>query len=158
VAEVVFGFLFLAWLVLVPQNPYLLFGPGAAYIQSAPFKLAPVWMAFFWWIVVLNVVQLLWRCIILWRGTWQQSRRLQDTAVKALGIVPLLMLITARDHVYLLLKNPATDQLRYGNLADTINKSVYHGMSAVCVIAILSLAWELFQVVRDTDRQREAAR
>ena len=158
VAEVVFGFLFLTWLVLVPQNPYLLFGPGAAFIQSAPFRLAPVWIAFFWWVVVLNVVQLLWRCIILWRGTWQQSRRLQDTAVKALGIIPLVLLITARDHVYLLLKNPATDQLRYGSLADTINKSAYLGMSVVCVIATLSLAWELFQIVRDADRKREAAR
>jgi len=158
VAEVVFGFLFLTWLVLVPQNPYLLFGPGAGFIQSAPFRLAPVWIAFFWWVVVLNVVQLLWRCIILWRGTWQQSRRLQDTAVKALGIIPLVLLITARDHVYLLLKNPATDQLRYGNLADTINKSAYLGMSVVCVIATLSLAWELFQIVRDADRKREAAR
>ena len=46
------------------------------------------------------------------------------------------MLITARDHVYLLLKNPATDQFRYGNLADTINKSVYLGMSVVCVIRL----------------------
>jgi hypothetical protein len=158
VAEVVFGFLFLGWLMLVPQNPYLLFGPGAAYIQSAPFKLAPVWMGFFWWIVVLNVVQLLWRCIILWRGTWQQSRRLQDTAVKALGIIPLVLLISARDHVYILLKNPAADQIRYGTLADTINKNVYLGMSVVCAIATLSLAWELFQVLRDADRKHEAAR
>ena len=83
---------------------------------------------------------------------------MQNIVVKVLGIVSFVLIIIARDHIYVLLKNPAVDQLRYGNLADTINKSAYLGMSVVCVIATLSLAWELFQIVRDADRKREAAR
>ena len=31
----IFGFLFLVWLLLVPQHPYLLLGPGAAYLRAA---------------------------------------------------------------------------------------------------------------------------
>lgn len=36
-AEVVFGFLGLVWLLLIPQHPYLLMGPGAAYLRVSPF-------------------------------------------------------------------------------------------------------------------------
>lgn len=58
VAEVVFGFLFLVWLLLIPRHPFLLMGPGAFYLDASPFQLAHVWWSFFWWIIALNILQL----------------------------------------------------------------------------------------------------
>jgi hypothetical protein len=43
VAEVVFGIFFLTWLLLIPYHPFLLLGPGDAYLASLPYRLAPVW-------------------------------------------------------------------------------------------------------------------
>ena len=83
VAEVIFGFLVLAWLLLIPGHPFLLMGPGAVVLDVGPFRLADAWWTFYWWIVVLNALQLAWRCIDLLRGAWQypseiQHIRLQD--------------------------------------------------------------------------------
>ncbi len=47
VAEVVFGALLLVWLLLIPQNPWVLMGPGWLALQASPFAIAPVWRVFF---------------------------------------------------------------------------------------------------------------
>ena len=57
VAEVVFGFLVLCWLALIPRFPFLMFGPGAAMFEASPYQLSEVWWTFYWWILALNVVQ-----------------------------------------------------------------------------------------------------
>jgi hypothetical protein len=158
VAEIVFGFLVTGWLLLIPKNPFLILGPGVVILQVAPFQLANVWMTFFWWIVALNLVQLAWRCFNLWRGTWQQSQRVQHIAFKAFGLIPIILLITVRDHIYVVLKNPAVNQVRYGATLDTINRSVFLGMSVICAIASLQLAWDISQLALDAYRKRETAR
>ena len=56
--EVIFGFLFLVWWLLVPRHPYLLIGPGVLYWHASPFQLAPFSVLFYWWVVGVNVVQL----------------------------------------------------------------------------------------------------
>src|SRR5579859_2218812 len=42
VTEVVFGFVFLGWLLLVPEYPFLMFGPGVAFLHASPFQPAPI--------------------------------------------------------------------------------------------------------------------
>ncbi len=111
IAEVVFGFLFLGCLLLVPKHPFLLMGPGAIYLQISPFQLAPVWWTVFWWLVALNVVQLSWRCLDLLRGKWQQSGGAQTIVVKVFGLIPLCLLLFTADHSYAVLKHPALDQI-----------------------------------------------
>ena len=158
VAEIVFGFLFTGWLLLIPQNPFLMFGPGAAYFEASPFKLAAVWMVFFWWIVALNVVQLAWRCLDLWRGAWQQSGSAQHIVVKVFGLIPLGLLIAAQDHAYVLLRHPALDQLRYAHTLDSINSGIHLGLLLICAIAILQLAWDIGGTIAAAYRKRLAAR
>ena len=46
-------------------------GPGASFLDVGPFRLADAWWTFYWWIVVLNALQLAWRIIDLLRGAWQ---------------------------------------------------------------------------------------
>ena len=75
VADIVFGLFFLGWLLLIPRHLFLIMGPGAFYWYASPFQFANVWMTFFWWAVALSVAQLVWRCVDLVRGTWQQSAR-----------------------------------------------------------------------------------
>jgi hypothetical protein len=41
IAQVIFGFVFLGWLLLIPQYPYLLMGPGAGFLRASPFQLGP---------------------------------------------------------------------------------------------------------------------
>ncbi len=157
VAEIVFGFLFLGWLLLIPRHPFVIMGPGVYFWRSSPFQLADMWITFFWWIVALNVVQLIWRCTDLLRGTWQQSARLQQIAYKVIPLIPLIQLITVRDHVYVALKHPALDQLRHGNSVDTINKSVHMGLLVVTAIIAIQLAFECGQLAWDWYQKHDAS-
>jgi len=157
VAEVIFGFLFLVWLLLVPQHPYLLLGPGAAYLHASPFQLAPVWVQFFWWVVALNLLQLGWRSADLWRGRWQQPRTAQKGAMSALGLIPLGLLLSVRDHAWVTLRHPALDRARYGGTLDSINQPIYHCVLFLCAIAVLELVWAIGRMSLDVYRKRAAA-
>jgi hypothetical protein len=157
VAEVIFGFLFLVWLLLVPQHPYLLSGPGAAYLRASPFQLAPVWVQFFWWVVALNLLHLGWRLVHLWRGNWHGPRTAQQSAMSALGLIPVGLLLSVRDHAYVTLGHPALDQVRYGGNLDTINQAIYHSALFLCAIAVLELFWQIGRISVDVYRKRAAA-
>ncbi len=143
VAEVIFGFLFLCWLLLVPEHPYLLIGPGVAYTRVSPFQLAPVIVQFYWWVVAVNVLQVGWRLVALWRGAWQQIQPLQSIALKAFGLIPIVILLSVRDHVWVLLKNPEMDAARYGEAVVSINKAIYLGLVFVGAIAVLELVFAI---------------
>lgn len=157
VAEVIFGFLFLVWLLLVPQYPFLLMGPGVAYLQVSPYQLAPVWVPFFWSVVALNLIQLLWNLVDLVRGSWQKPQAAQQIVTKAFGLIPLGLLLTAQDHVWIALKHPALDQLRYGSTMDSTNQAIGWGLSITCVAVVLQLLWTVVQIGLDAYRKRTEA-
>lgn len=158
VAEVVFGFIALVWLLLVPKHPFLLFGPGAFYFSAGPFKAAAILWTLYWWIVALNAVQLAWRSINLIRGAWQKRSSAETLVVKCIGLIPLILLLRVPDEGYLALKNPAVDQAHYGSLLVSINQGFHMALSIVCIIVVVTLALELGQFILNTYRQRSAAR
>ena len=156
VAEVIFGFLFLVWLLLIPHYPFLLMGPGALYLPYSPFQFAPVWVPVFWWVVALNVTQLVWRCVDLIRGAWRQQRRAERIVISAFGLIPLGMLLAVPDHAYFTLKN-VTDQARYGAALDSINLSIKWSALVICAITVLQLLWSIWRISLDCYRKRAAA-
>jgi hypothetical protein len=153
VAEVIFGFLFLVWLLLVPQHPYLLMGPGSLYLPYSPFQFAPVWVPVFWWVVALNVTQLLWRCVDLIRGTWNQQRRAQQIVISVFGLIPLGLVLAVPDHAFFTLKN-VSDQARYGAALDSIDLSIKWSALVICAIVILELVWALARMSLNAYRRR----
>jgi hypothetical protein len=157
VAEVVFGFVFLLWFLLVPHYPYLLLGPGAAYVHGSPFQFAPVCVQFYWWVVGLNALQLGWRVVDLLRGSWQGPRRAQRITMQALGLIPLVLLLNVRDHAWVTLRHPALDQARYGGAMEAINRAIYIGLSFMCALAVLQLLWEIGRTGLNLYRKRAAA-
>jgi hypothetical protein len=157
VAELIFGYLFLIWLLLVPKYPYLLLGPGAYYLSSLPYRLAPVWMPAYWCVVALSVVHVGWNALNLYRGKWQKPQRAAHLVFKVLGLVPLILLLTAKDHATVLLKNPALDQARYGATLDGINMSINWSIALICAIAGFQLVWGIVQLILNAYRKRAAA-
>jgi hypothetical protein len=158
IAETIFGFLVIVWLLLIPSHPFLLLGPGVVYLQVAPFELAHVWVTVYWFIVGLNVLQLGWKCADLARGSWQHTGGLQHIVVKAFGLIPLLILLNVRDHVYVALKNPSADQLRYGATLDNLNRGIHSALLVVCAIVVLQLIWDAAQIALATYRAHSAQR
>jgi hypothetical protein len=155
VAEVVLGVLFMIWLLLIPQHPYVLMGPGAGYLDASPFKLAPIWFQFYWCVVALNAIQLIWRCVDLALGRWQQSRHAEQIAMKVFGLIPLVLLLSGQ--VWVTLKLPMIDPVRDGKAAADINHGIHLSLTLVCVIVVLQLVWEIGRAGLDAYRKRVAA-
>ncbi|MDE3200419.1 MAG: hypothetical protein KGN79_05800 [Acidobacteriota bacterium] len=149
VAEVVFGFIFLAWLLLVPKYPIVMFGPGVIAINALPYTLAQSWWTFYWIIIVINSMQLAWNCIDLLRDSWQRVNPLQHIVAKSLSVVAFAVMLATSNRVYVVLKNPVADLAKYGDTLDGINRGVHLGLSLLVAIAALQLAWEIVKSVRD---------
>ena len=157
VAEVVFGALFLGWILLIPKHPFLLMGPGFLYLRVSPFLISYVWWSFYWWIVGLNVLQLGWKTIDLIFETWQRPARIQAVVFKVVGLVPLVMMLTAPNQIYVMLKDSALDQARYGQTLDQVNNAIHLGFAVVTTIVVLQLAFDIGRWVLDAYRDRMAA-
>jgi len=155
VAEAIFGFLALLWLLLIPNHPYLLFGPSVYYIDALPYQLAPVWTQFYYWIVALNVLQVGWRFVDLMRGTWERPQRVQGLLFKAVGMVPLFLVLTVKDQALVMLKNPA-DFARYGSALGDINRGVHTAFLIIALIASIQLVVDVFKLGMEVWRKRAA--
>ncbi len=158
VAEVIFGFIFLAWLLVVPRHPFLMFGPGAAFVHASPLRLAPVWWTFYWWVVGLNAIQLAWKCINLLRGAWQRTDPVQHIAIKAFGLLPIVLLAAAPGRLYVLLRHPDVDMAGYGQTVNSWNQGIHMCVLLVCTIVSLQLAWEVVRAIFEGYRKRSITR
>jgi hypothetical protein len=156
VAEVIFGWIVLVWLLLVPRHPFLLMGPGVAVLYAMPYQLAPVWWTFYWCIVVLNVVELSWRMIDFLRGRWQGPHDAQHFVKRVLGLIPLVVVLAAPGRVLVVLKNSA-DATHAMTLAQ-INKGVYRGFEVIAAIVLLQMVWMAGKMSLEAYRRRLAAR
>lgn len=158
VAEVVFGLLFLLYLLAIPKHPALLMGPGAVWLELSRYALAPVWWTFYWWVVALNIVQTVWRALALVRDTWQQPPVAENLVMKALGFVPVIVLLLAGHGVFVVLKNPAADAASYGATLSTINQNVFRVLLLICTIAVVHWIISAVQAGLTEYRKRQAAR
>lgn len=149
VAELVFGFLFLVWLLLIPQYPFLLLGPGVALLHTAPFLLSPHLLLFYVYFVAFNAFQLLWRGISFARGTWQRPNPLQHIVFKAAGLVPLIALLFVPGQQFLLLRDPLTGAARYAGTLLTVNQTIHQAVLVLIAIVSLQLLWSVARFFRD---------
>ncbi|HMG84499.1 MAG TPA: hypothetical protein VK574_02080 [Terracidiphilus sp.] len=157
VAEIIFSSLFLVYLLLIPSHPFLMLGPGVVFLKVMPYELSPAWWTFFWWIIALNIVQIVSRCVDLVRNTWQQPGRLQQIVLKVFGLIPVVILLMAPGHIYVSLKNPALDQARYGQNLDQINNGIHYAFVVICAIVLLQLIFDVGKWAWEARRARLAA-
>jgi hypothetical protein len=157
VAELVFGILFLGWLLLIPKHPWLLMGPGAFVLDALPYRLAPVWVPIYWSLVVLNILQLAWSAQNLARGKWQEPHPVARFVFKIIGLVPVILLLSAKDHITVVLKQPALDAAHYAAPLGIINLYILRSFQVITAIVALQLVWDLWQLVREDYRKRAAA-
>ncbi|MGA8042227.1 MAG: hypothetical protein WCA37_05435 [Terracidiphilus sp.] len=155
-AETILGFLFLVWLLLIPRYPWLLMGPGALLWKASPYQLGPVWITFYWWVVVVHTLQLAWLCIELLRKTWQRDQRVRHALVRVLELIPVGTLLTAPEHVLVMLRNPAADAGVHGANVAVWNDGLHTAVTLIFMLMALQLAWWVTQM--GLNRLRDGAR
>ncbi len=155
--QVFSGGVLLAYVLLVPHYPFLLFGPGEWYLKSLPYQLAPVWWTFYWCLVGINVFELAWHVVELVRGAWQRPKSgARHIAMNSLSLIPLAVLLMAPNHTLFLLKNP-TDAAKLGGTLAAANSGVLKGLAIVAAIVVIKLLWRVVQTSLEAYRKRVAA-
>jgi len=156
--QVFSGGVMLAYVLLVPHYPFLLFGPGEWYLRSLPYQLAPVWWTFYWCLVAINVFDLTWHVVELARGAWQRPKsRARHFAMNSLSLIPLCMLLIAPNHRLFLLKNPA-DAAELGGTLAAANNGVLKALAIVATIVVFKLVWGIVRTSLEAYRKRVAAK
>ena len=157
VAEAVFAFLGLVWLLLLPRHHWLIFGPGAAYLDNSPYRLSPLLVSFYWCVIAVNVVQIGLHIENLWHGRWQRASGWQRIVRQVLALVPLVPVFAIPGHAFILLKHPAEDAARLGPTLDAFNDGVYKFVLFISAITVLQLLWTLGRTGMNAYRRRVAA-
>lgn len=137
VLDLVGGVLVLAWWLAVPSNPFLLFGPGAAFLAPGPGLLAgyiPV--------AVLAGVVVVARAIAFWRPAYRLVLGLISNVLGISGIGVLLWI----GGPYVVAVAGANTPADLANAMAWIDRSVVVGMVVVAIIAmtdVLKAVWRL---------------
>ena len=158
VAELIAQFVLLIWLLLIPRYPFLLMGPGAALLDHSPVRPAPVLIVWFWTIVGLNAVQLVWQALTFLTDAWRVRSRVRRLVLKAMELIPMLILLTAPAHV-LLLANPAeASHMPEGIDLATVNHWMFFGVIAIATIVGVKFLWDFSKGSSAPGKSRMPAR
>jgi hypothetical protein len=144
----------LCWLLLIPKYPVLILGPGAFIVDALPYAQAPIIMSFYWAVVALNVVQLLWKVVDIYTGAWMGERRFEQFAIKLMGMIPLVILLLAPGHLWVVLKDPAAQFDKYGSQLAQINQAIYLGLRIVLAITVITFLIDLVKWWFESYKQR----
>lgn len=156
-AEVVFGCVFLVWLLLVPRFPFLMFGPGTWYLDASPYALAPIVVTFYWSLVMINAFELIWKIVDFARGAWQTEKRWRHLFMHALSLIPLSILLATPGQTLVIVKASAQNQAELAAKAAEANRGIHQVIVLVVAIVVLQLVWGIGRTGMDAYRKRVAA-
>jgi hypothetical protein len=144
VAELMAHFAVLVWLLLIPAHPFLLLGPGADVLKHAAVRLMPVCFVAFWAVLAFNAIQLAWQAANLLTGNWRVQSKVQHLVIKALGIVPLAILVAAPGQQYIALNAAEAGRLPAGFSFEAINHGIFGAVVVVTSIVAIQFAWDMW--------------
>ena len=135
----------IVWLLPIPANPYLLLGPGAAYLEHSAIRLTHISVVFYWAVVAFNMVQCAWHGYKLVTGNWRMRSTAQKLVTKLLGAVPLAILLFAPNRIYLELNPPEASRLPAGLDLAVWNHYLFSTVMVLVCITIFQLAWDVWK-------------
>ena len=156
VAKVIFSVLFIGWLLLIPEHPFVILGPNWEYLQQQPFTIAHICVIFYWCLVALSIIELKLRLFNLGHERWQRPHPLQRIFLKALALIPLGVLLSAPNQMLIELRNPVLDSARYAETVHSFNTGIHSALTVVAIIVSLQLAWAVYIWLRDRNLKRPA--
>jgi len=153
VADLIVSVLMIAWLLAVPNHPYLILGPGAKIVHNMPFSLTPEWHVFYWQIIGLAVAMLPLKLASL-LPSMRRARGWLQLAVNALGIMMLVVMVQLQTYFV-----PGTG-ISAGGLHSLIgiNAGIALGFKLGLAVSAVKFAWDLWkQISAEQHRRTESA-
>ena len=153
VCELAFNWFGLIWLLLVPHNPFLLFGPAAAFLRPGS-----LWDTFYIPVVAVSCFAIFRIAFALSKPQWTWLPPLGQLVQSLLGLVIVKYMLAAAGritpgqwHPFVVLRDRASAPIEYVHVASVVNGALY--ISLICVwiglcIAIATQTWKFMRQVR----------
>jgi hypothetical protein len=154
----VFG---LVWLLLIPNHPYMIFGPADSVL-----KLGPIWHTFYLPIVFLAALSILRSAISLARPQWTAFPRWSHLVQLGLTLILVHLLLRAAGHVtgtwqpFVTLADGirTPDQIvRFTKIVAVVNASVLISIAATWIGVSISTAIKTWEFLNYLRKQRKLA-
>ena len=153
VCELAFNWFGLIWLLLVPHNPVLLFGPAAAFLKPGP-----VWHTFYTPLVALSCFAIFRIAFALSKPQWAWLPALGQLVQSLIGLVIVKSMLAATGqihpgqwHPFVVLRDTASAPTEYVHVASIVNASLYISLLCVWIGLCIGIAiqnWQLMRQVR----------
>lgn len=140
IGTIVFGILYLGWLLVVPDFPFLAMGPAAYFV-----KFAPVWHSIYPWLIALAVAGILEASASLLRGLPAWETPAFKIANNCVCLFLLNMLWNAQ--TYFTAQAPQSQQ--YAVVANLVARICVAGTALGMLIALVVEAWHLVRALVD---------
>ncbi len=127
VSELFFSVFGIVWLLLIPQHPFMILGPAAAFLN-----LAPIWQKFYWPIVLISAFAAVRLVIILARPRWTLWPILSQALQGVFTLIVIKYILAAVGQI------PSANWYPFVTLADSVKNSAHYiPIAAIVNISIL---------------------
>jgi len=161
VCELAFNFFGLVWLLLIPQNHFLIFGPAAGYLKPGP-----IWHTFYLPVVAVAAYSIL-RCMIaLAKPQWTWFPALGNLLQNAFTLIILKFMLAAASHSagagwhpFVVIDQAATSAQAL-KVSAIVNASILLGMVGTWIglcIAVPIQTWQFMRRLRDSVPDKQHA-
>lgn len=162
VCELAFNWFGLIWLLLVPHNPVLLFGPAAAFLKPGS-----LWNTFYIPVVAVSCFAIFRIAFALSKPEWTWLPPLGQLIQNLFGIIIVKYMLAAAGqitpgqwHPFVVLRDRASAPAVYVHIASIVNASLYISLICVWIGLCISIAvetWKFMRNVRKENSNREHA-
>ena len=151
--ELICGIGGLLYLLAIPQYPFLILGPAAAFLKPAP-----MWHSFYLPLILLSLVGLANQCASLARPQWTWLPPAARLLTTFFGLIMVNTMIGAAGptatgdwHPFVVVANSARNSVQLNHVAGIVNVSILLTLAATwlgfCIAACIQ-AWQLMRLLR----------
>lgn len=148
--ELFFAVFGLVWLLLIPNSPFLILGPGAAFLHASPMM-----HRFYLPIVLLSAWSLLRPALTLARPQWRWFPKVGELAQGIFTLILVNALLHASGqmtngewHPFVMVADSAKNSTQYIKVAAIVNVSILLSLVGTWIglsIAVIIQTWQLIQ-------------
>lgn len=141
IQEFLWSFFFIAWMLVAPYHPFLIFGPGANYLKGLSIQLAPIWHEAYWLLLILLFANLIVKSAYLFPFSWKWPRAGIDLIFRVGGLVVLGVFMQAPEF-FVLGPTSTANVIQLQEAIKNLNYGLLISLRIVMVIASLHLIWD----------------
>jgi hypothetical protein len=156
VCQLVFGIFGLVWLLLIPNYPFLILGPAAAFLHASALihrSYVPI--------VLLSLLALLRSVITLARPQWSWFPKVSELVQALFTLILVNFLLDASGHMtngewhpFLVVGDVAKDSVQYIKVAAIVNVSILLSLVGTWIGLSIAMIIQTWQLIRQFRKRR----